>query len=169
MRRFSLACLLAGLVVESGCGKEPVQPAITDVSLGVTTTPDVGGPTAPITMRSRATNAGNTRVWICSGCGCEDFGFRVLGPDGHQVALHDPNAVGPMCPAGWAQFEPSENLETTDTFAGLLYERDSPTRPTPTYPAPPGTYTVIAFFAYAPTQPGEGVTVESKTSFVWTP
>ena len=42
MRRFSLLCLIAGLVVESGCGKEPTRPAVTDLRFAVTAVPDVG-------------------------------------------------------------------------------------------------------------------------------
>lgn len=51
MRRFFLQCLLAGLVVESGCGKEPGRPAITDVVLTVSATPHTGGPSALISIR----------------------------------------------------------------------------------------------------------------------
>jgi hypothetical protein len=36
----------------------------------------------------------DTRVWHCGGCGCEDR-FKVLGPDGSEVALRDPKASGP--------------------------------------------------------------------------
>ncbi len=168
MRRFSLLCLIAGLVVESGCGKEPTRPAVTDVRFAVTAAPDVGGPSTPITLRSRVTNAGNTRVWHCGGCGCED-GFRVLGPDGSEVALRDPNAVGPACPAAVVSLEPAETLELARSFTGILYERDSPTRPTPTYLAPSGTYTVIAAFDYASSVPGEWVRLVKRTSFVWLP
>ena len=170
MRRFSLLCLIAGLVVESGCGKEPTRPAVTDVRFAVTAAPDVGGPSAPITLRSRVTNAGNTRVWHCSGCGCEEgFSIRVLGPDGSEVALRDPNAVGPACPRGVVPLEPAETLESAGSFTGILYERDSPTRPTPAYPAPSGTYTVIAAFDYASSVPGEWVRLVKRTSFVWLP
>ena len=168
MRRFSLLCLIAGLVVESGCGKEPTRPAVTDLRFAVTAAPDVSGPSTPITLRSRVTNAGNTRVWHCGGCGCED-GFRVLGPDGSEVALRDPNAVGPACPAGFAPLEPAEALEAAGSFTGVLYERDSSTRPSSTYPAPSGTYTVIAAFEYASSVPGEGVRLVRRTSFVWLP
>ena len=168
MRRFSLLCLIAGLVVETGCGKEPTRPAVTDVRLAVTAAPDVGGPSAPITLRSRVTNAGNTQVWRCSGCGCED-GFSILGPDGSEVALRDPSASRPMCPAGVAPLEPSETLEARSSFIGVLYQRDSPTVPSPTYPAPPGTYTVIAAFGYASSVPGEWVSLVRRTSFVWLP
>jgi hypothetical protein len=170
MRRFSLLCLVAALVVGSGCRKEPTRPAVTDVRIAVTAAPDVGGPSAPITMRSRVLNAGNTPVWRCGGCGCEDdFSIKVLGPDGSEVALRDPNAVGPACPPGVVPLEPAETLESAGSFTGILYERDSPMRPTPTYPAPSGTYTVIAAFEYASSVPGEWVRLVRRTSFGWVP
>src|SRR6266850_488011 len=154
MRCFSLLCLFAGLVVESGCGKGPTRPGVTNLRFAVTAAPDVGGPSTPITLRSRVTNAGNTRVWHCSGCGCDDgFTIKVLGPDGGEVVLRDPNAVGPACPPGVMPLEPAETLEVPASFTGVLYERDSPTPPSPTYPAPSGTYTVIATFEYASSVP----------------
>jgi len=168
MRRLSLLCLVAGLVVESGCGKGPTRPAVTDVRFAVTAAPDVGGPSAPITLRGRVTNAGNTRVWHCSECGCEEgFSIKVLGPDGSEVALRDPKAVGPLCPPGVVPLEPGETLEAPASFTGVLYERDSPTVPSPTYPAPSGAYTVIAAFEYASRVPGEWVRLVRRTSFVW--
>lgn len=170
MRRFSLLCLIAGLVVESGCGKEPTRPVVTDVRFVVTATPDVGGPSAPITIRSRATNAGNTRVWHGGECGGDDgFSISVIGPDDREVALRDPNAVGPACPPAVVPLEPSQTLEATGSFTGVLYQRHSPTVPSPTYPAPPGTYTVIAAFDYASSVPGEWVRLVRRTSFVWLP
>lgn len=170
MRRFSLLCLIAGLIVEAGCGKEPTRPAVTDVRISVTAEPDMGSASAPITLRSHVTNAGNTRVWHCSGCGCEEgFSIKVLGPDGSEVALHDPHGVGPACPSGVAPLEPAESLEAVGNFTGVLYERDSPTLPSPTYPAPSGTYTVIAAFEYASSVPGEWIRLVSRTSFVWLP
>ena len=168
MRRFSLLCLVAGLVVESGCGKGPTRPAVTDIRFTVTAAPDVGGPSAPIALRGRVTNAGNTRVWHCSECGCEEgFSIKVLGPDGSEVALRDPKAVGPLCPPGVVPLEPRETLEAQASFTGVLYERDSPTVPSPTYPARSGTYTVIAAFDYASSVPGEWVRLVRTTSFVW--
>ena len=172
MRRFSLVCLFAGLVVESGCGKEPARPAITDVRFTATATPEVGGPSAPITVRGHVTNAGYTRVWHCDGCDCEDGFIKVLGPDGSEVALRDPKAVGPACPPGFAPIEPGETLEPSRSFTGILYQRDSPEVPTPTYPAPAGTYTVIAAFAYLSGEPGvsrEWIQLEHRITFVWQP
>lgn len=173
MRHFFLVCLFVGLVVESGCGKEPTRPAITDVRFALTATPDVGGPSAPITVRGHVTNAGTTRVWHCSGCGCGDgLNIKVLGPDGSEVELRDPKAVGPACPDGFEPIEPGETFEPARRFTGILYERDSPTFPTPTYPAPPGTYTVIADLGYLSGEPGvsrEWVTLVRRASFVWQP
>ena len=168
MRRFSLLCLLAGTVVGSGCGKEPTRPVVTDVRFVVTVTPAVGSPSAPISVRSRVTNAGNTPVWRCGGCGCED-GFSILGPDGSEVALRDPKAVGPACPPGVEPLEPAETFEVAGSFTGILYQRDSPTVPSSTYQAPAGTYTVVATFAYASSVPGEWLKLERRTNFVWQP
>jgi hypothetical protein len=117
-------------------------------------------------MRSRVTNAGDTRVWHCGGCGCEDS-FKVLGPDGSEVSLRDPKAAGPLCPVGIVPLEPEQTLEASDSFTGVLYERESPTLPSSTYPAPSGTYTVIAAFEYASSVPGEWVRLVKRTSFVW--
>jgi len=170
MRRLSLLCLVAGLVVESGCGPVPTRPAVTNVSFAVTATPDAGGPSAPIVVRSHVENSGNTRVWHCSGCSCESgFSFKVLGPDGSEVALLDPNAIGPLCPDGIVPLEPTVTLEAGRSFTGVLYQRESTTVPTPTYPAPPGTYTVIAAFSYLPSVSGESVTLVRRTSFAWQP
>jgi hypothetical protein len=174
MRRFFLSLAIAAVFLESGCGKEPTRPAVTDVRFALTATPDVGGPSAPITVRGRVTNAGNTRVWHCSGCGCGDgLNIKILGPDGSEVALRDPKAVGPAaCPDGFEPIEPGETFEPARSFTGILYERDSPVYPTPTYPAPPGTYTVIADLGYLSGEPGvsrEWVTVVRSTSFVWQP
>ena len=168
MRRLPLLCLIAAIFVESGCGKEPTRPAATDLRFAVTAAPDVGGPSTPITLRSRVTNAGHTRVWHCSGCGCEEgFTTKVLGPDGREVALRDPNAVGQFCPSGVMPLEPAETLEVASSFTGILYQRGYPTAPSPTYPAPAGTYTVIAAFEYASSVPGEWVRLVKRTRFVW--
>ena len=170
MRRISLWCVIAGVVFESGCGKDPTRPAVTDIRFAVTATPDVSGSSAPIILRGRVTNAGNTRVWHCSGCGCDEgFSIRVLGPDGTEVALHDPKAVGPLCPEANVPLEPAETLEAKDSFTGVLYQRESPTVPSPTYPAPSGTYTVVAAFEYASSASGESFRLVRRTSFVWLP
>lgn len=170
MRRFFLVGLIAGLMVESGCGQEPERPRITDVRLALTAAPGAGRPSAPVTLRAQVTNAGNVFVWHCSGCGCgEGFQITVLGPDGSAVALHDPKALGPMCPDGSVRLEPAQTLESGDRFTGVLYQRDSPSWPSPTYQAPSGTYTVIAIFNYVSSVPGEWVGLERRTRFVWQP
>ena len=170
MRRFSLLCLIAGLVVESGCGKELTRPVVTDLRFAVTAAPDVSGPSTPITLRSRVTNAGNTRVLHCSGCGCGNgIWIVILGPDGKEVALHDPNAPQPGCQDRMDEpLEPAMILEGGDRFTGVLYQRGIPTYPSPTYAAPSGTYTVISTFAYQPPS-GQWVELARRTTFVWLP
>jgi len=168
MRRTSW-CVIAGLVLGSGCGEEPTRP-VTHVALTVTVTPDAGGPSMPISMRALATNLGNTRVLYCSGCGCGyGVGVRVLGPDGSDVALHDPSAPLPDCPDNSnTPLEPGKTLEGGDRFTGVLYRPDSRTYPSPTYAAPPGTYTVIASFGYR-VPPGQWVDLTRRTTFIWRP
>ena len=170
MRRFSLLCLIAGLVVESGCGKEPTRPAVTDIRLAVAATPDVGGPSVPVSMRVLVANAGNTRVLHCSGCGCRNgIWIVILGPDGKEVALHDPNAPHPGCQDRMDEpLEPAMTLEGGDRFTGVLYQRGIPTYPSPTYAAPSGAYTVISTFAYQPPS-GQWVELARRTTFVWLP
>ena len=58
------------------------------------------------------------------------FGFA-------QVALRDPNALGPDCPDGIVALEPRGTVEAGASFTGILFRRDVRTFPTPTYPAPP--------------------------------
>src|SRR3989442_15329463 len=138
MRRISLWCVIAGVVLESGCGKHPTRPAVTDVKLTVTATPDVGGPSVATSVRVLVVNAGNTRVLHCSGCGCGNgIGIRILGPDGSEVALRDPNAPHPGCADRSDEpLEPAKTLDGGDRFTGVLYQRGFPTYPSPTYPAP---------------------------------
>jgi len=170
LRRRFLPCMVAGLVLQCGCGHEPTRPPVTDVRLAVTATPDVSGPSAPALMRAVVANVGKTRVLHCSGCGCGNgVSITILGPDGTEVALHDPNAPAPGCADGLDQpLEPAGTLERDDSFTGVLYQRGSPTYPSPTYTAPSGTYTVIATFAYRPPS-GQWVALARRTTFVWMP
>jgi hypothetical protein len=169
VRRISLWCVLAGAVLLSACGKEPSRPPVTDVQFAATATPDVGDPSAPVSVRALVVNAGRTRVLHCSGCGCGNgIGIRILGPDGDEVALRDPNAPRLACADSDVPLESGKSLDRTDLFTGVLYERGLPTYPSPTYAAPPGTYTVIATFAYSPPT-GERVAVERRTTFDWRP
>jgi hypothetical protein len=163
----TLAVLLQG-----GCGKESTRPAVTDVGLAVAAKPHVGGPRAPVTVHALARNTGNARVWHCRGCGCGNgMSIRILGPDGREVALQDPKTlrVGD-CPDFLNEpLDPAETLEAGARFTGVLYERDSPAYPSPTYPAPSGTYTVVATIGYKSSVSGETITLTSRTTFVWAP
>jgi hypothetical protein len=170
MRCASLWCVIAGAVLGWGCGQEPTRPTVTDVGLTVTAKPDSGGPSMPISMLVLVANVGNTRVLHGSGCCGDGFGVRVLGPDGNDVALYDPRAPWPACPCGPPDdpLEPGMTLEGGGRFTGVLYQRDSPTYPSPTYAAPSGTYTVIGSFAYQGPS-GEWVQLARSTTFVWGP
>ena len=154
----------------SGCGREVTRPAVTDVHFSLSASPETGSPSSPVTLRTQVSNVGDTRVWHYVECGGGNaISVEVLGPDGRRVALDDPKAVGPACPPGMAPLEPGVTFERGSVFTGVLYEQDSQVFPTPTYPAPPGTYSVIAWFGYRTMGPWDGpdVALERRTSFEW--
>lgn len=166
VRRTLFPCLVAGIILGSGCGTEPTRPPITSIALALSATPEAGDPSTPVSLRVTAKNTGDTRVVHCTGCGCDAITITVLGPDGTEVALSDPKAIGPLCPIGNEPMSPGETLQSGVDFTGVLYLRDSPEYPSPTYAAPPGTYTVIARFTYLPPS-GPSSSVERRTTFVW--
>src|SRR5262245_7581226 len=144
-----LAMVASALAVLVGCAEKTTRPDIASVTLSLATSP-AGSPSQPIVADVRVRNIGNLRVWYTDGCGCNALSLRVLGPDGLEVSLQDPKAVLPMCPCGNIPLEPGQSLGGRGVFfTGTLYVADSPTWPSPTYPAPPGTYTVIARFGYS--------------------
>jgi hypothetical protein len=160
----ALAVLLAG------CAEKVTRPAITAVTLSLVTSPAVGNPSQPIVADVRVRNVGDTRVWHSAGCGCDPISLRVLGPDGLEVLLRDPKAIGPACPCWFAPLESRQSLgERLVLFTGTLYVADDPTWPTPTYAAPPGTYTVIARFGYSTSVQGDFLTLERRATFEWAP
>jgi len=157
-------------VLQAGCAEKTTRPAITAVTLSLATSPAVGNPSKPISADVRIRNVGNTRVWYTDGCGCDAISLRVLGPDGLEVLLRDPKASLPLCPCGFIPLESRQSLGGRfDFFTGTLYVADHPTWPTPTYAAPPGTYTLIARFSYATSVPGEFLPLERRTTFTWAP
>ena len=157
-------------VLQAGCAEKTTRPVITAVTLSLATSPAVGNASQPIVADVRIRNVGVTRVWYGDGCGCEALSLSVLGPDGLGVLLHDPKAPGPLCPCRNIPLESKQSLGGRyDLFNGTLYVADSPTWPSPTYSAPPGTYTVIARFSYAASVPGDVLTLERRTTFVWAP
>jgi hypothetical protein len=166
MRRLSLLCVIAGVVLQSGCGNGPTRPAVTDIRIGVSVTPEVGGPSNPVSIRSRLENAGTTTVWY-STCG---HGGAILGPDGSPVAIHDPNSPPPGIPCWYEPLEPGKVFEGAFDFPGVLYQQGTREWPSPTYPAPSGTYTVIVEFGYTTSETGGDFTrVVDSTSFFWVP
>ena len=170
VRRTLLLGVSAGVVLVSGCGRGPTSPVAPIVRLALTATPELGDPSAPVSIRALVKNAGTTRVLHCSGCGCgSGISVVFLGPDGSEVALNDPNALLPACPDGIEPLGPAETLEATARFTGVLYERGVPTVPSPTYAAPAGTYTVIARFGYQSRPSGEWRPLERRVAFVWRP
>jgi len=156
-------------VLQAGCAEKSTRPAITAVTLSLATSPAVGNPSQPIVADVRVRNVGDTRVWYADGCGCDAISLSVLGPDGLEVLLRDPKALGPLCPCWNTSLESRQSLGGRFDFTGTLYVADPTTWPTPTYPAPRGTYTVIARFSYAPSVPGDVLTLERRTTFEWAP
>jgi hypothetical protein len=159
-----------GILLEVGCAGRATRPTVTAVNLALAASSAEGSPSVPVVADVRLSNVGTTRVWHCEGCSCGNgIGFTVLGPDGDEVWLRDPNAVLPMCPDGVTPLEPGQALGDHLVFAGTLYEAGQPTSPSRTYPAPAGTYTVVARFSYATAVPGEWVVLERRASFAWVP
>ena len=165
-RSVAIAAVL--LALASGCAKSPTRPAIDDIRLSVSTLPSMGEPGPPVSIEIRVVNSGKRDVWHCEGCGCGNgIGLEVLGPDGTRVVLTDPWAVLPACPDGLAPLEPGGVLGGAGPFTGILYVQDSSIYPSPTYAAPPGTYTVVAGFAYSLTRGGETFPIHRRATFVW--
>ncbi len=104
--------MLAGAlaVLQAGCAEKTTRPVITAVTLSLATSPAVGNPSQPIVADVRVRNVGDTRVWYTEGCGCDAISLRVLGPDGLEVLLRDPKALGPLCPCGSIPLESRQSL-----------------------------------------------------------
>jgi len=170
LRNSVLATSLALLTLLSGCAKAPTQPPVTNVELSLTVQPSVGEPSNPVSVELQAVNAGQTQIWHCEGCGCGNgTSLTVLDPSGSAVALTDPKALPPACPDGRAPLAPHGVLANGFRFTGVLYERDSPVFPSPTYAAPAGLYTVVAGFSYSKEQAGEWIPTSRVTTFTWKP
>lgn len=170
--RSAMAAGALAVLLQAGCAERATRPTVTDVNLSVSASPAVGSPSLPVVADVRVSNAGNTRVWHCEGCGCGNgIGFTVLGPDGVEVWLRDPNAVVPLCADGVIPLEPGRDLGARLDFTGTLYVKGypDPKWPSPTYAAPPGTYTVVARFSYATSVPGEWIPLERRVTFAWEP
>jgi len=168
--RVAIVAGALALLLQAGCAERAMRPAVTDIDLSLAASPAVGGPSLPVVADVRVSNAGNTRVWHCEGCGCGNgIGLTVLGPDGVEVWLRNPNAPVPLCPDGFTPLEPGRDLGARLVFTGTLYATGPPTWPPPTYPAPPGTYTVVARFSYATSVPGEWIPLERRVTFAWEP
>lgn len=166
------ALLLSALIVLSalsGC-RTTLNPRVTDIQLSVLTSSNQGTPPDSLEFRGVVKNAGTTSVWHCEGCGCGNgITLSVLGPDGLPVLIQDPNRIGPACPDGTVPLGAGEKISRGDFFTGTLYVANARVFPTPTYPAPSGTYTVVARFVYETTarQP-PFTTLERRTTFEWT-
>ena len=168
--RVALVAGALAVFLQAGCGTA-TRPTIIDVDLALAASPAVGGPSLPIVADVRASNVGNTRVWHYG------VGLRVLGPDGAEVVwLGDPNAPPPVAPSGQVlppdmavPLEPGRDFTRRFAFTGELYVTGHPTWPSPTYPAPPGTYTMIAYFRYATSVPWKWITLERRATFAWVP
>ena len=166
--RVAMVASALAVLLQAGCGGRTTRPAVTDVGLSLNISPAVGTPSPPVVADARVRNTGSARVWHCEGCGCGNgVGVTVLGPDGVAVWLHDPRALLPACPDGAVPLEPGGDLGGRLVFTGTLYVAGHPTFPSPTYPAPPGMYTVIARFSYSTSVPGEWIPLESRATFAW--
>ena len=165
-----IACAIA-LLAQVGCSRQVTRPDILDVRLSTGAVPETGSPSRPVTIEARATNAGTVRVWHCEGCDCGNgIGVKILAPNGDEALLTDPRAPRPLCPDGPAPLEPRGSVTLRIVFTGTLYVPDSPTYPSPTYAAPPGTYTVLVDFGYGtrgifPFDYG----LSRRTAFEWQP
>jgi hypothetical protein len=162
------------LLAPAGCSHGVTRPATTNVQLAVSIIPQPADTAYSLRLNANVANAGSTPVWHCQGCGCgTGIGITVLGPDGKPVDVLDPKRPMPLCPDGLTGLDPGANLETWLTFTGRLYVADSPIFPTPTYQAPPGTYTVVGDFAYNTVEQwpssGSGSVIERRARFIWPP
>ena len=171
IRARAAAATLALLALASGCTKSPTRPPVTEVRLSLAVQPSVGGPSSPISMVVSALNAGGTQLWHCEGCGCGNgVSLTVLAPDGTPVAPSDPRLPQPLCPDGAVPLRPGDVLTNGGRFTGVLYVTDSPTPPSPTYAALPGTYTVVASFGYSMSAGvGWPIGITRVATFVWKP
>ena len=170
---FQVRTLLLGAVLVgamSGCA-DVVRPPLTDVRLTAGVSSPRGSPSDPVELNAAVRNAGETRVWHIAGCGCDPIGLEVLGPDGLPVAIDDPTAIGPLCPCGNVPLERGGTLGAGKVFSGTLYVTNSIVHPTPTYPAPNGTYTVVARFSYGTSDAGGEASpsthLERRVTFDW--
>lgn len=165
-----VAVTLALSALLSGCTKNPTGPPATDVQLSVSVQPSAGSPSIPVSMSLRAVNAGATQIWHCSGCSCGNgTQFTVLGPNGTEVAMFDPNSPSLGCGDGPIALAPGGVLENGRSFTGVLFVTDSHDYPSPTYAAPAGTYTVLARFFYSKDPTGEWIIVKRAATFTWAP
>jgi hypothetical protein len=155
------------LILQAGCSREVTRPQTIDVRLDVVAE---GGSPQPVAMKVKVQNVGNVAMVHCAGCGCGNgIQITVLGPDGHEVLVLDPNRPVPLCVDGPSALDPGGVLEDGLTFNGMLFVPNSPTRPTPTYLAPSGTYTVVAAFQCSKQwmSPDGAVSLERRTTFDW--
>jgi hypothetical protein len=155
------------LILQAGCSHEVTRPQTIDVRLDVAAE---GSPPQPVMMKVKVHNAGNVTMVHCAGCTCGNgIQITVLGPDGNEALVLDPKRPVPLCPDGPYALDPGGVIEDGLAFNGALYVPNSPTYPTPTYPAPSGTYTVVARFQCSKqwmSQDG-AVSLERRTTFDW--
>ena len=173
-RLFLLGLCSLGLMAPMGCSRSVTRPATTDVQFTLSTVLQSVGSSPAIELSAKVLNAGTTPVWHCEGCGCGmGITITVLGPDGTPVELLDPRRLMPLCPDGLAALEPGGGFADGLTFNGTLYVADSLGPPSPTYTAPPGTYTVVAGFSYSTRQERPwaegGIGIERRATFSWPP
>jgi len=165
----SIASLVV-LIVPAGCGDQSTTgPPAVSVFMNVQPAPPAGDAAHPVRLTTSVLNAGAKPIWHVSECGDgPGIGIRVLGPDGTEVLLRDPYAM-PACPDSQRPLEPGGSLALAIDFTGTLYFRSYEPSGERTYPAPPGTYTVVAHFGYSVAGSMEALQVERSVTFEWGP
>jgi hypothetical protein len=159
MRRWIMSGALAALL--SGCST-PTRPPDSEVTLELSVSPTSAQPGDVVTAEATFSNRGRTTVYYSKGCSTVmGIGFGLLDPAGRPVDLANPR-VQPACADDIVELRPHEEKTATLRFDGTLYTYAS------AYPAPVGTYTLIASFAYQRTKDASGtIALERRATFRW--
>ena len=162
MRLLHFAPLCSLLVLAASCtdsndSTAPPEPPRVDLILLMSA--PTGHPGEPVTAQAIISNRGGSpATW--SRCSCYDV-LETLGPDAARVEVRKPQ----FCTADCQDVEllPGDRLESMLAFDGTLYNQYGAP-----YPAPPGTYTMVARFTWRlhPRDPSP-TDLEQRTTFTW--